>query len=285
MYNNNEHKSKHQYEPNETSNFGQVWAMTPIADKRRAFIIEELARNQMVKVSELSERFEVSEVSIRRDLIQLERFGLLKRVHGGAVALPKTASAQSYAAKMHSHMEEKERIGRAAAQMIRQGDRIILDSGTTVLQVARHISGDLLHSGSLTVITSSLPIVHELGPWRGVHLILLGGIYLPDYEIAVGPQTIENLKGLHADKMFLGTDGLTFSHGVTTANLLEAEVDRAMVEAASEVIAVADSSKIGIIGLATIVPLTKLNKLVTDEKAPPDFVAALRDEGVEVILV
>jgi DeoR/GlpR family transcriptional regulator of sugar metabolism len=186
---------------------------------------------------------------------------------------------------MRCHLEEKERIGQAAAEMIGAGDRLIFDSGTTVLQVARSISGDVLNSGNLTVITGSLPVVRELGAWKGVHIILLGGVYLPEYELVVGPQTINNLKGLYADKMFIGTDGLTLSHGLTTANVLEAEVDQAMIKAASEIIIVADSSKIGVIGLTTIIPLDKADKLITDSKAPPDFVAVLRDQGVEVILV
>jgi len=254
------------------------------ADERRSLILECLARDQVVKVADLSDRFAVSQVSIRRDLELLDRLGLLKRVHGGAVAIPNATLGQPHVTKMRHHVEEKERIGRAAAQLIRYGDRLIFDSGTTVLQVARSIPGDLLSAGNLTVITGSLPIIQELGPWKSVHLIVLGGIYLPEYETIVGPQAIDDLRGLHADKVFIGTDGLTFSHGVTTANLLEAEVDRAMVEAASEVIVVADSSKIGLIGLTTILPVTRINKLITDNKAPSDFVAALREQGVEVIL-
>jgi len=259
--------------------------MARSADERRELIVEELARDHMVKVSELSERFGISEVSIRRDLNLLEQHGLLKRVHGGAVVPPSISLEQSYSARMRLHVDEKERIGRAAAEMIREGDRIIFDSGTTVLQVARKISGDLLNSGNLSVITASLPIVHELGHWKGVHLILLGGIYLPDYEVCVGPQTMKNLNGLHADKMFLGTDGLTLSHGHTSANVLEAQVVQAMIEHASEIITVADSSKIGAIGLTAIIPLNKIDKLITDTNAPSDFVAALKEQGVEVILV
>jgi len=255
------------------------------AGKRRELIIKEIADTQMVRVSELSERFDISEVSIRRDLDRLEQLGLLKRVHGGAVAMPHVALGHSHAAKVRSHIEEKERIGRAAARMIGEGDRLIFDSGTTVLQVAHSVSGDLLESGNLTVITASLPIVRKLGSWKGVHFILLGGIYLPEYEVVVGPQTIGSLKGLHADKIFLGTDGLTFSHGVTTANLLEAEVDQAMVEAASEIIVVADSSKIGVIGLTTIMPLEQISRLITDVGAPAEFVAELRERGVDVLLV
>lgn len=253
-------------------------------DQRRALIHEHLSQNQLATVSGLSERFGVSEVSIRRDLDWLDRLGLLKRVHGGAVAIPSSAVGQPDAAKVDQRAKEKGRIGRAAARLIHSGDRLILDSGTTVLHVARNISGDLLNTGNLTVITGSLPIVRELGPWKGVHLLVLGGIYLPTYEMMVGPQAIDHLNGLHVDRVFLGTDGLTFSHGVTTTNVLEAEVDRAMVEAASEVIVVADSSKIGLIGLTSILPVTRIKTLVTDDGAPPSFVSALREQGVEVIL-
>ena len=261
----------------------QVMDLT--TDQRRELIIQTIADNGLVRVSDLSERFSISEVSIRRDLAHLEQLGILKRVHGGAIAAPRLPRGSSVSANMSCHVEEKERIGRAAAAMIREGDRVILDSGTTPLHVARNIPLELLNAGNLTVITASLPIVRELGGWKGVHLILLGGIYLPEYEIVVGPQTIANLTNLHVDKVFMGTDGLTFTHGVTTANVLEAEVDRAFVNASTEVIAVADSSKVGVVGLTTILPLHELNRLITDAQAPADFVQALREQGVEVILV
>ena len=255
------------------------------AGKRRELIVQEVSDSQIVRVSDLSERFSISEVSIRRDLERLEHQGLLKRVHGGAVAVPHTTLGFSHSTKMQRNIEEKERIGRAAAGLIQDGERVLFDSGTTVAQVAHHIPGDLLNGGNLTAITASLPIVRELGSWKGVHLILLGGIFLSDYEIVVGPQTIANLEDLHADKVFLGTDGLTFSNGVTTANLLEAEVDRVMVNVSSEIIVVGDSSKIGVIGLTTILPLNRIDKLITDIQAPADFVHTLGKQGVEVILV
>ena len=255
--------------------------MNTVAEERRSFILSELTRERVVKISSLSKHFDISEVSIRRDLERLEQLVMLKRVHGGAVALPASPMGlPSGAAAPVS--PAKERIGRAAAQLIRPGDRLILDSGTSVLQVGRSIAGDLLASGNLTIITSSLPVVHELGPWKSVHVLLLGGIYLPEYQVVVGPQTVANLGNLHADKLFLGADGMTLSHGVTTANVLEAEVDRAMVKAAQEVILVADSSKIGGIGLTTIMPLERVHKLITDDGAPADFVNALRERGVEV---
>ncbi|MGW8250857.1 MAG: DeoR/GlpR family DNA-binding transcription regulator, partial [Anaerolineales bacterium] len=181
--------------------------------------------------------------------------------------------------------EKKERIGKTAAQLVRRGERLIFDSGSTPLQVARSLDRELLQSGNLTVISAYLPVVRELGRWSGVHFILLGGIYLPNYDLMVGPQTIQQLKGLHVDKIFLGADGMTLSQGLTTANVLEAEVDRAMVQAATEVIAVSDSSKIGLIGLATIMPFSGITKLITDTDAPADFVNALQRQGIEVMLV
>ncbi len=247
--------------------------------------MEELARQRVIKIADLSSQFGVSEVSIRRDLERLEQLGMLKRVHGGAVLPPASSPAMSSGGAIPKISPAKERIGRAAAQLIRPGDRLLFDSGTTVLQVAHNISGDLLTSGNLTVITTSLPVIYELGAWKSIHLLLLGGIYLPEWQVTVGPQTISNLSTLHADKMFLGADGVTLTHGVTTANVLEAEVDRAMIKAADEVILVADSSKIGGIGLTSILPLDRVHKLITDEAAPAAFINSVRDTGVEVLLV
>lgn len=256
--------------------------MSPVAKKRRSLIIEELNRNQTVRVSELSDRLGVSQVSIRRDLQHLEEMGLLKRVHGGAVRPPGFTSGSD---RTIAQIEIKERIGRAAAQLIQPSERIIFDSGTTPLQVARSIDDELLNSGNLTVISAYLPLIREMGPKRSLHMIVLGGIYLPAYDVMVGPQTIEQLNDLHADKMFLGTDGMTLAHGLTTANVLEAEVDRAMAHASTQIIAVSDSSKIGVIGLATVMSFKEIDTLITDKDAPQEFVETIREFGVEVILV
>ncbi len=260
--------------------------MRELTQKRRAFIMGELSRQDAVRVTELSKRLGVSEVSIRRDIEYLEDTGALRRVHGGATRLPEDNGARSGPpAATIPHFEQKRRIGKAAAAMIKSDDCIILDSGSTTLQVATQLPEDILRSSKFSVITASLPVVNQLASQQGLHLIVLGGIFLAEYQVMVGPNTLDALHDLHADKMFLGTDGLTFSKGVTTANVLEAEVDRAMVRAASQIIVVTDSSKIGGIGLANIMPLTEIDILITDSDAPADFVAQLREIGIEVILV
>jgi DeoR/GlpR family transcriptional regulator of sugar metabolism len=262
--------------------------MASTAEQRRRSIMDELAQHQALSVSDLSERFGVSEVSIRRDLSRLERRGQLRRFHGGALAATDLSPAAMPAPCSHPTLKTtaaKERIGQAAAALVQPGDRLIFDSGTTVLEVARNLPRNLREGGNLTAITGSLPIVSELGPLKDIHLILLGGIYLPRYQTVVGPTAVGELATLHADTLFLGADGMTFSNGLTNANVLEAEVDRAAIAAASQIIVVADSSKIGSIGLTTLIPLADIDKLITDKDAPANFVAQLRALGVEVMLV
>src|SRR3990170_6608107 len=146
--------------------------MGSVAEQRRSKIILELGRAQSLRVNDLSDRLGVSEVSIRRDLQILEDNGRLKRVHGGAIAIPDQTIGEALSTRWYQNLEKKERIGQAAAAMIQRGNRLIIDSGTTPLQVARHIAPELLASGNLTVITASLPIGREVGSHPGVHLIL-----------------------------------------------------------------------------------------------------------------
>jgi DeoR family fructose operon transcriptional repressor len=253
-------------------------------DARRMAILEMARDDSLVRVSELSQRFGVSQVSIRRDLEKLAEYGLLKRVHGGAVAVRQEAGEESYGHKLELHLEEKRRIAHAAVGLIRPRDRVILDSGTTVLNAAQEIAQHAGELKRLTVITASWPVFRELAPVRDINLIILGGIYLPDYQTLVGPQTVAGLHNLHVDRLFLGADGLSLHSGVTTSNVLEAEVSRAMVRAADQVTVLADSSKIDNVGFTTIVPISQIHQLITDDGAPADFVDALREQGVEVIL-
>lgn len=258
--------------------------MTTFADQRRTQIIALLDIQPRISTRELSKQLGLPEASIRKELGVLEELGLLKRTQDGAVAMPHYRLKKDHSANMNLNREKKERIGQAAASLIESGERVILDPGSTPLQVARHICADLRAAGDLTIYTPSLPIFREIGACPGIRLVLLGGIYLPQYESLAGPQTVEYLKDVHADKVFLGADGITLSNGITTADVLEADVDRYMLQASKEVIVVADSSKIGVIGLVTLAPLDRVNMLVTDSDAPLDFIQAVRACGVDVIL-
>jgi len=255
------------------------------AHQRRLKIAQQVQNQGSVRVAELMRAFRVTDTSIRRDLEILESQGRLRRIHGGAVAVGRSQAPQSFQVKLREHPQEKARIGAAAAQLVCAGESIILDSGTTVLEVALHLPKHLSGPTPLTVVTNSQPVVAELQNWNAIHVNLLGGILLPDFQATVGPQTIANLRRIQVDKAFLGCDGLSLSHGLTTPHMLIAEVGRVMAEVAHQVIAVADSSKLGRVGFTPIVPLNQVQKLITDSGAPAALLDEIRAAGIEVIVV
>lgn len=255
------------------------------AAERRSQIAQMVLENGKVFVAGLVDQFAVTETSIRRDLTILEASGRLKRVHGGAIPIPGSSRTDSFMEKKELHMKAKERIGKVAAELIKPRDILLLDSGTTTLQVIRHVPAALRMSNMITLVTNSQPIAQEVLNWPSPNLTILGGLYLPDYQATVGPQTLVQLQELTADKVFLGLDGLTLESGATTANIFMAEVDRMMVEHSRKVILVTDSSKIGRVGFVPVKPVTAFHMLITDTNAPPEIIQAIRDMGVEVMLV
>jgi len=252
---------------------------------RRARILELLNQQGQVRVTELVAALGVTDTSIRRDLDILEGEGQLRRVHGGAVPLPQDFRAERYSEKLHLHLAEKSRIGAAAASMISPGEVLIFDSGTTALQVAVNIPAPLRTAGMLTFVTNSLPLAEEMRAWPSPNLLMLGGFYMPDYQATVGPQALEQLSQITADKAFLGADGITLADGITTSHVLMADLDRMMVERARQVILTVDSSKLGRAGLVHVAGIRQIHVVITDRKAPPEVVEGLRAEGVTVQLV
>ena len=253
-------------------------------EDRRGQILQEVLRSQFVTVAALARQFDLSEVSIRRNLEQLEQAGLIKRVHGGAQALTRPGQPSVYDARLLHRLADKRAIGRAAAALIRPGETLFLDSGTTVLEVARAIPEPLLERGGLTLITRSLVIAGELRRYRQVRLIVLGGIYVHDFDDFVGPQVEAALGGLHVNTLFIGTDGVSQERGLTTDNVLEAGLFRQMAAAAERVVVVTDSGKIGLDKLQTILPFEDLHTFITDTGAPAGFVQMLKAKGVSVLL-
>ncbi len=255
------------------------------AAERRSHIAQMVLEKGRVLVSDLVTQFGVTETSIRRDLTLLEASHRLKRIHGGAIPIPGSSRTDSFTEKVQLHIKAKERIGKAAAALIKPKDVLLFDSGTTTLQVVRHVPAPLRNSSLVTLVTNSMPIAHEVLAWPSPNLTILGGLYMPDYQATVGPQTLAQLRELTADKVFLGADGLTLGSGPTTADILMAEVDRMMAEHARQVILVVDSSKIGRVGFVPIRPIAEIQTLITDTSAPDDVVRSIRELGVDVMLV
>ncbi|MEO8463529.1 MAG: DeoR/GlpR family DNA-binding transcription regulator, partial [Chloroflexota bacterium] len=179
------------------------------ARDRREHIAQLVDEAQRVGVADLTGKFGVTDASIRRDLILLEEAGRLRRVHGGAVSNSARIAAGTYATKLRLNRDEKIRIAIAAARLVQAGEVVLFDSGTTVAQVAAQMPAALRAPNAITAVTYSLPVIDELGSWEAPHLVVVGGLYLPDYRAFVGPQTIEGLRDLTADVIFLGCDGLT----------------------------------------------------------------------------
>jgi DeoR/GlpR family transcriptional regulator of sugar metabolism len=256
------------------------------ATERRSLIAQMVVKEGRVWTVELQRQFNVDQTSIWRDLRMLEGAGQLRRVHGGATTLTGNSRVESFAEKMQLHLKEKERIGKAAAEMIGPRSVCIFDSGTTTLQIVKQIPAELRQAAHpITLVTNSIPITQELLNWPLPNLNLLGGIFLPEYQASVGPQTLHQLRELTADLVFLGTDGITLEGGVTTANILMAEVDRLMVERSRRAVLVTDSSKLGRVGFVPVTSVTSFQCLITDTDAPANLVDAIRDQGVEVVLV
>ena len=222
-------------------------------------------------------------MTIRSDLDALARAGGVIRSHGGALRREE-AEDIPLVLKQTLHRAEKMRIAQAAARLIRDGETIILDSGTTTARDRRHGSAGC-SLRSLTVITNALNVATALAHLAHVRLIMIGGLLRQVSSSLVGPQAEQVLRGLHADRLFLGVDSLDPEIGLMTPDVLEAQLNALMIEVSQEVVAVADASKFRRRSLSVIAGVEKLHKLITDDSASPEVVEALRARGVEVILV
>jgi DeoR family transcriptional regulator of aga operon len=256
--------------------------MRLLVEERRRRILDVLNAQERVTVEELVRRFGLSAVTIRGDLDALSSIGAVVRSHGGALKRIE-ARDEPINVKETLHHAEKTRIAQAALRMIRDGETIILDSGTTTVEIARQIKASEFQS--LNVITNALNIAMELANLPHVRVIMIGGLLRQMAYSLVGPSAEHALRDLHADRLFLGVDGLDPEIGLMTPDVLEAKLNAIMIEIARDVVVVADSSKFQRRSLSVIVKLDKVNKLITDDNAPPEMVAVLRARNVEVILV
>jgi len=255
------------------------------AQQRRETIFQRLIQNGSIQIADLVDEFGLTDTSIRRDLSILEEKGMLRRVRGGAISTSKALQVSAFEHRMGLYGEEKRRIGSKAVEYIRPQDVLIFDSGTTVLQMAQCIPMSFRRLGILRIVTNSTMLADEIGGWAAPNLLLMGGIYLPEHRATVGPQLLEQLGQISADRAFLGCDGLDASGSITTTHPLIAEAGRAMAARAKQVIVLADRSKLSRVGFVPIIPISEIDILISDREAPRDVVDKLSEIGVEVVLV
>lgn len=255
------------------------------AHQRRDLITRFVRDRGRVHLTELMTEFGLTDTSIRRDLSILENRGVLRRVHGGAVSTSEGLQIITLEERIKHHQAEKQQIGAAAAGLIQPNDVIILDSGTTILQVARHIPDTFRNMGTLRIVTNSIFLLDEVGLWATPNLLLLGGIFLPEHQATVGPELLGSLKQISANRAFLGCDGLTLDGGITSAHPLIAEAGRMMASRAEQVIVLADHTKMGKAGFVPIMQVEKIDLLITDALVPEEIVINLRERNVKVLVV
>lgn len=253
-----------------------------LAEERRREILRRVNAAGRVTVSEVAERFGVTVVTARGDLDALARGGRVTRSHGGAVRAGESVEDVPLDVKGRQHREEKLRIAAAAAAMVEDGEKVLLDSGTTTVAVARALVRRGLR---LTVVTHALNVAAELSHSPQISLMMVGGMLRRISQSFVGPQAHEMLAGLHVDHFFLAVDGLDVEVGLCTPDVFEAEINGAMIRTARETTVVADSSKLGRRSLSVIAPLTAVKRLITDSGITAVQKAELEAKGLTVIVV
>jgi len=251
-----------------------------ISNQRQQKIIHIIEDQGEVTVADLVREFNVSEMTIRRDLDILDNQGLLRRVHGGAVSHRGRSYEPPFLLRTAENLDCKQRIGATAASLVQNGDSITLDVGTTTLEIARN----LYTKQDLTVITPSLQIANELTKHPGIRLIVTGGILRTGELSLIGHLAERIFDEFFVDKLFLGAGAVDAALGVSEFNIEDTLVKRAMVKSAKQVILVADSSKFNQVAFASIAPMNQIHSIVTDSNLDPQIAARLQEQGMELIL-
>ncbi|MER5809447.1 DeoR/GlpR family DNA-binding transcription regulator [Streptomyces sp. NPDC002033] len=253
------------------------------AAERRQLILEMVRANGAVSLRELARVVQTSEVTVRRDVRALEAEGLLDRRHGGAVLPGGFTRESGFPQKSHLATAEKTAIADVAAGLVEEGEAVVVGAGTTTQELARRLA----RVPGLTVVTNSLLVAQALAHANRVEVVMTGGTLRGSNYALVGSGAEQSLQGLRVSRAFLSGSGLTAERGLSTSNMLSASVDRALVQAAAEVVVLADHTKLGTDTMFQTVPTDVMTRLVTDEPPPHDDRAAtelqaLADQGVQI---
>lgn len=251
-----------------------------LPEHRRSFILRTVEERGSVTVVELAERFNVSTMTIRRDLVELEKDGTVRRIHGGAVSARGRSYEPTYTVRAGIMQEQKQRIGRMAAGLVADGDSIALDIGTTTLEAARALLG----RRNLTIVTPSLHIANLFLDQPEVRLVVTGGIARPVEGSLIGELARHTFERLYVDRLFLGVACLDGAYGLSEYNWDDALIKQAMISSAKEVVALADSSKFGKVAFAHVADFSQIHVLVTDREPPEPVMDRLRAANVSVLI-
>ena len=249
-----------------------------LVQERRQRVLDLVSRKGFVTLADLTKALKVSESTLRRDLDHWDERGLLKRIHGGAMYIGDGSSLPALEERSSSQLAEKRAIARTAAARIRNGDAVLLDGGTTTLEVAR-----LLVGRPLQIVTNSLPIANLFASDRETDLVMLGGYVYPKTGVALGPLTVRMMEEIHVHQTILSVGGIT-AKGFFNSNLLLAETERQMMGCADEVVVVADHTKIGRQALAFLCELSAVDALIIDRQLTAAQRELLEHAGARVIL-
>ena len=247
-----------------------------ILDERRHNILQTIETQGFVSLQSLVELVGASESTIRRDLEYLDRIGQIRRTRGGASFTGD--SLTGFDERRAQATSEKQAVARVAAGLIQPGEAVLLDGGTTTLEVARQLVGRALH-----VVTNSLPIVNLLANQPEIELIQIGGYLFPKTGVALGPLAVSALSQVHVRRLFMSVGGIT-EQGLFNTNTLLVETERQMMLSAEEVVVVTDSSKLGHSALAHLCPLQKVHQLVVDRGITDEWRRILEDAGIKVLV-
>jgi len=249
------------------------------ATERKRAILDLLEKQGKVKVIELSETFDVSEPTIRRDIKELDEKGMLIRTHGGAIAREEGEHEPSFKEKQDKYYKEKESIGKLAAGLVNEGDIILLDSGTTTLQIAKE-----LIVKNITVVTNSLDIAYELEKKPDVEVVLTGGIMRWNTRAMVGPVADGALEKFHVDIAFMGTNYISIDGGLTTHNMMEANTKSNMINIAKRVFVVCDHTKFDKTTFYRIASLKDLDGVITDRGMTQEMMKRYEQEDLDILI-
>jgi DeoR family transcriptional regulator, fructose operon transcriptional repressor len=252
-----------------------------LAIDRKMRLIEYIKQNRTATISELAKEFNVHEVTIRRDLAEIEQKGILKRTHGGVIMEQWTKREPPFAERTSLHLDTKMKIGKKAASLVEDGQSLMMDTGTTTL----HIAKNLKNHKDLTVVTNDINIAAELRDVPRIKVILTGGELHPFSYFLNGMFTDHVLKSLHVEKAFISAAALHPQYGLTNPDMKLISVKQEMIGAAGEIIVVADDSKIGKLSLHKVAPNSSIHTLITGKEASESQLQEFRDIGITVYAV